>query len=343
MNWRRNSYTFHHNEQNLTKIDCNYTKTSPILRYIDNRHNNKQYMNKNKLLFQILNVTLSESNFIYKLPKLIHFIWISNDISVDNDLQKQIQKNIATFINIYSPNGWNTIIWRNKQIRQVFCENYNFFKSENDEKCVFLYNITLSNEYRISAAIKADMLRYLIMERFGGLYFDTDFIAIQSIENLVIQNIDQHGLIVANEGGWASTIMSNGFFASYPNNKCVIRANNKTNIINAMKRKTVSADLRTGPYYWKRVIVATYDDHNIYEKEQLLGTRAYKQYLRNFEISQIASQFPIQYMYPMGWMDKNDTVKFNEIMSGINPYIYAVHLWDGSWVLEHFENMKLLM
>eukprot|EP01084_Bolivina_argentea_P024351 45391_1 len=48
-----NEYTFHHYEQNLTKNDCDCTKTSAILRYIDNRHNNQQYMNRNKLLFQI--------------------------------------------------------------------------------------------------------------------------------------------------------------------------------------------------------------------------------------------------------------------------------------------------
>ena len=47
--------------------------------------------------------------------------------------------------------------------------------------------------------MKSDMLRFVIMHEFGGMYFDTDFIALRNMDQIIRDKIKEHGLIVVHE------------------------------------------------------------------------------------------------------------------------------------------------
>ena len=126
-------------------IDCKY---STIKEYYEKNHKN------------ILNITSNESSR-NNIPKIIHFIWIGNNIS-----EKYLEY-IETWIR-YHPH-YHFCLWNDKNIPKLV--NQELFDNATDY------------------AMKVDILRYEIIYFLGGIYIDCDFLCIKNIDDL-INNLD---------------------------------------------------------------------------------------------------------------------------------------------------------
>jgi mannosyltransferase OCH1-like enzyme len=124
-------------------IDCKY---STIKEYYEKNHKN------------ILNITLNDSN---NIPKIIHFIWIGNNIP-----EKYLEY-IETWIR-YNPDYY-FCLWNDNNIPKLV--NQELFDNANNY------------------AMKVDILRYELVYFLGGIYIDCDFLCIKNIDNL-INNLD---------------------------------------------------------------------------------------------------------------------------------------------------------
>ena len=144
--------------------------------------------------FRALDIHSHDIKFMHKLPMLIHFIWINNDIRTRNNYDKKTDENLKTF-SIYEKTGWKIILWDNRKVYNIFCTD----TKKNEELCQILTNVTLAKQYKITLSMKSDMLRFVIMHEFGGMYFDTDYIALRNMDHIIRYRIKEHGLIVVHE------------------------------------------------------------------------------------------------------------------------------------------------
>ena len=86
------------------------------------------------------------------IPKIIHHIWIGN-----NPLPNEFKEFRNKWMNLYE--DYNFIFWNDELV-----EASNIVDDSIKE---YYYS-----NYKL--AFKADLLRFKILEKFGGLYLDTD-------------------------------------------------------------------------------------------------------------------------------------------------------------------------
>ena len=205
------------------------------------------YKQGNEEAFKWLNVNISNLKFIQSFPKIIHFISISGNINIDNRLNKEHKTNIDAFYRLYGGDGgWKIIVWNNKNVRNVFCLE----TGVNFEQCDFFMNSSLSSQYGVTLSMKMDILRFMIMYKFGGMYFDADFVALRNINDIIAEKIDEHGLIIFDELYEPSIIT---LLVAYPKQKCVETAYNI--IMNTIKLKHLDSYHRTGVLFWKGYVI----------------------------------------------------------------------------------------
>jgi len=93
------------------------------------------------------------------IPKQFHFIWIGSDLPRDK------ADNIDTWQDGHP--DWDVKLW-------------------NDSNIPDLINSKYFDESRYPAQ-KADIARYEILYRYGGVYIDTDFQCLKNISNLIAE------------------------------------------------------------------------------------------------------------------------------------------------------------
>jgi len=143
----RNNRLIFYDKYDINLFETHSTKYSTIKEYYEKNHKN------------ILNI--SKNNIENNIPKIIHFIWIGNNIP-----EKYLEY-IETWIR-YHPD-YHFCLWNNNNIPKLV--NQELFD-----------NIT---DY----AMKVDILRYELIYFLGGIYIDCDFLCIKNIDNL-INNFD---------------------------------------------------------------------------------------------------------------------------------------------------------
>ena len=114
--------------------------------------------------------SLSEKETNYNIEKNIHFIWIGSNIPenyINNILKcKELNKN------------YNVHVWLDKEfppqlLNAVQCNNLNEFNSVHHE---------ILNTIKLNAG-KADILRYEIVYRYGGIYSDVDVVFMKPFDD----------------------------------------------------------------------------------------------------------------------------------------------------------------
>ena len=213
------------------------------------------------------------------IPKKLHFIWLG---------KKEIPIHFNDFIIEWRQNykDYDIIIWNDEMVERenlVPDELKKYYFSDFPE------------------AFKADILRYIILNKYGGFYFDVDC--------QFLKKIPDHFLNFKFLGG----IQNNGevaiaFFASQMNNELLIET------IESIP-KSINTAIH-GNYY---------TCENIY---RITGPQFFNRICLKYLSNTDYFFFTKEYFYPYWFDEKHRRYEQFDISS---PLSYAVHHWEKSW------------
>lgn len=121
------------------------------------------------------------------IPKIMHHVWIG-----PKPLPEKEKLCIQSWKTLHS--SWEFMLWDNNKIKDL---NINRDCRQAIEGLEGLY------------ACQADIIRYIIINKFGGFYLDADIKCFKNIDDLINDEIEFFGLR-PHEGNW----ITNAFFGS---------------------------------------------------------------------------------------------------------------------------------
>ena len=104
------------------------------------------------------------------IPKIIHQLWIGN--------KPAPTKFMDTWRDAHEPLGFKYMFWNEKNI------------SQNIDLAPVLQKLNSIEEING----KADVIRWLILQKFGGIFIDADSICIHPFDEHLLNGIDAFGL-----------------------------------------------------------------------------------------------------------------------------------------------------
>lgn len=209
-----------------------------------------------------------------RIPKIIHQIWVGSP------LPERYLPLIATWQ--YFHPDWEYILWNDAMIAAL--------------------NLVNEDQYMASTNYgqKADIARYEILYRFGGVYADIDFECLRPFD--VFHHVCDYYTGAAYSGRFSTF---NGLIGSAPGNPIVKECIDTLNI-NAYYEGTSEHNIlfTSGPFHQTRCFLA---------KAREAGR---------------AVAFPVNYFYPWPFAKKED----NEHLSRwFRPETFAIHYWHAGW------------
>jgi len=135
------------------------------------------------------------------IPKIIHQIWIGPDSIPDRC------KNYVEMWKKLHP-SWEYKFWDNTNIGELL--------SKASEESINAYNYHAKNGRFPSPACQADVIRYLAVLKYGGVYIDIDFECYKPIDGLILNK----NLLVASPNQNVYWVC-NGFFGAIPGHEVV--------------------------------------------------------------------------------------------------------------------------
>ena len=209
-----------------------------------------------------------------KIPKKIHQIWLGSPFP---DKYRKFSESWRKF----HPN-WEYKLWTDSDVEGFGMKNIALFRTAQNK------------------GHKSDIFRYEILNRFGGLYIDTDFECLRSFDDLCYLDFFTGIAYDAKMG------LYNGLIATIPHHPIIENcANSFTDTYNGHIWQVIM-DL-TGPYYFTRCFLK-----NV-----------------NRESSGVVA-FPTDFFYPL----PNNERYLTNPYSKIKPCSYAIHHWDVTWLIK---------
>ena len=185
-------------------------------------------------------------NPVFEVPKFVHQIWFGNPLdtkSVRYNLMKGVRETCER-------QGWGYKIWTNDDLTfENFPLTFEFIQLA----------MKMGKELNQSRfAQVADLARYEILHRFGGVYLDSLFEIGPKFLDYIHKNRN-YDMIVANEdpcklkcvGAHGKHYVSNGFFACIPGCIVLKRLLNYDEL-EAIDFESVYINQTTGPYYFRK-------------------------------------------------------------------------------------------
>lgn len=232
----------------------------------------------------------------------VHMVWVTPFLRGESKISDaQTQQSFDNWKSVHS----NVILWTNKKVRKEFPELVDL-----------LIRIPVSSW-------SSNILRYAILEKYGGLYVDTDVLAYRSIVPLV----NKH---------------PNGFFVcENPRNRlpcwniatAVLYLPQSSNEYKPLLQKAISES--------KRILSnINYKTFQYSGKNRVTGpslpTKMFKQHLFD-KIDVLSSQS----FFPCDWSDKSKCVYEN---FKDDESVFGIHLWNKRWEISrefHADTPKL--
>ncbi len=233
-----------------------------------------------KYLYNTNFINKKENNNIEGIPKIIHQIWLGSELP---NLYLQFSD---TWIE-YHPD-WEYILWTDKKVKTEKIINYNIYnKAEN-------------------YGAKSDILRYEILNKYGGLYVDTDFICLKPFDELnncleFYTGIHTHSKLILPNG-------LIGCVRNHPIIKDIIKRLSAININNYELQNSEKLMKTVGPSFY---------------------TESVMKYIKS-DIGSKIVVFPSTYFYPSPNYERNKGIDY--MKKYIKSESFAIHLWEVSWV-----------
>jgi mannosyltransferase OCH1-like enzyme len=215
--------------------------------------------------------SLTFDTYDHKIPKIIHQIWLGSEVPESLKVCMQTVRQTNP--------GYEYRLWTDADVIQ--------FDFKNKE----LYNSCRNYGQ------KSDILRYAILEKFGGVYLDTDFIGHKSFDELLY--LDFFAGVSYDE----DPTMFNGLIGSSPNNIIIQKLNDIKEVRDGDGMEVIKS---TGPWYLTDVVF-----NNIENLERL-------------------AIMPLEYFYPYPNFshDKNLGDDYRQY---ITEKTICIHLWHSRW------------
>jgi mannosyltransferase OCH1-like enzyme len=211
------------------------------------------------------------------IPKVIHQIWIGPTVPESVTRLADSWKSLMP--------EYEYRLWRDKEIDDLE------FSSKR------LYN-SLANP-----GAKSDIARYAILEKHGGLYVDTDFECIRSLNPCLVGSSFVCGHLPLGDHGRPE--LNNGLIASTINNPILQQITSELNALPAFDDSDAMAVMdMTGPHRLTRVVA---------------------EYLTNEAVGCL----PSNYFYPWPYFLKDSPQSPYEF---ITEQTFAIHHWHCSWM-----------
>ncbi len=232
--------------------------------------------------------TKNIENLNHSIPPIIHFVWLGSAVPEKvNGIIESWRKNCL---------GFEIKVWTDKDVKDFPWIN---LKAFNEAK---------------TWAEKADIWRYEILYREGGIYSDTDVVCMRSFKDLISHGIDCFA------GQEANKIYR---FIGY--GKCLYVCNA---VFGAAKNSPVMKycidNLKTASQSSKHLVVRT---------GPVLLSKAFHEALNSSQ-SKKYLVLPCSYFYPLPYSPsiKKKKLSMEKIKSDyVDPESFVVHLWDASW------------
>jgi len=214
--------------------------------------------------------------FMDLIPKKIHQVWVGSPMPAKYDRLRR------TWADTHP--DWEYRLWTDDDVDSFNMTNRKLFD-------------TIENK-----GAKADILRYEIINRYGGIYADTDFLCVKPFDDFL--SLDFFG-----GSGWTNNPCTfNGLFGATSGHPILKQ------VINALSEKVIKPHNRldeihglTGPDFFSD-IVTKYMCHS---NDRIVI-------------------FPKNYFYPFP-----PELRFKQDLelakTYIKPTTYAIHLWHTSW------------
>jgi len=241
----------------------------------------KELYNFFKNMFNSNNLSVKKVKPKNPIPKIIHQIWVGGPLP---EKYKLLQ---YSWMKMHP--DWEYKLWTDEDAKNFDMKNREFY------------------EKATNYGEKADIFRYEILHKFGGLYVDIDFECLAPLDKLNenyefytgVGHLDQFYLSVKN--GLIASI------AGHPILKHCIE-----NIKKSSKLDKVV--LRTGPVHFTKLF--------IHVVQNIVNTDDYKQIIA----------LPATYFYPVGTKERN--MRGQELEEKLKKYpeAYGIHYWDSNWL-----------
>ncbi len=217
------------------------------------------------------------------IPKIIHQIWLGPKTppAVFKESQESIKK--------LHPD-WEYKLWTDEDVLKFWLYNHKYYDNEKN------------------FGAKADILRYEILKRYGGVYLDIDFVLTKPLDWLcqydfwsVAQPLDCKGHIC------------NGAFGCIPGHSIL-----KDCILLLGENYDTAEDKRilntTGPMHFQRSVMKFIDEGKM-----------------NIIVLPAGFFFPIIFNDRLIGIDALQMKAKQRIQSFLRPETVAIHYWAGSW------------
>ena len=213
------------------------------------------------------------------IPKILHFIWLG---------KKQIPIRFNKLLDEWKSNysDYEVIVWNDDMVEQ---------------KNLIPDNLKKYYFSDLPEAFRADIARYIILNKYGGFYFDVDF--------QFLKKIPDHFLNFKFLGGIQNNgEVAIGFFASQINNDLL------TETIDSIPN---SINIAIQENY--------YTGENLY---RITGPEFFNKICLKYLSNTDYFFFTKEYFYPYWFDEKHRRYEQFDISS---PLSYAVHHWEKSW------------
>lgn len=210
------------------------------------------------------------------IPKKIHQIWVGSK------LPKKYEKYCKSW-QLKMPD-YQYILWDEQRIKTIKSPLQSFFQKANNP------------------GTKSDLARYMILNKHGGLYVDTDFECIRHIGPCLSGSTFICGQEPANPTGTVCYL--NGLIAATPRHKIIKDVISEILALDALDETETSAIIEnTGPLLLTRCITSNYNNSSV-------------------------GCLPSNYFYPWPAFMKDVSVDATKYFVECT---YAVHHWECSW------------
>ena len=235
-----------------------------------------------------------KNHYSIKSPKdSFSFEFPSFSIKLTVAMQRRYWRRIYRLVCIYIQTGDNYTIWTDNLIRGEFPE---------------LVDLLIAASV---PSVMSDVLRMNIIARYGGIYFDTDFICLRSFETLMKQQFCTAfaGSEESNENNVFDRLVSGCLIGATPRHYLMKQA---VRLILDVALDTIPPNIKTGPVFFGNI------------------TRRYN---TSNECMYVYNKKPF---YECGyWKRAECSSRIDEYKK--DPDIYAMHLWAASWVVWSFK------